>query len=942
MNTRLIKKMVALGTGLVMVGATIFGASALTFADYPSAYTANPSQVALIVGDNAAGSDVQGMIGVANALSSLIAANTIASTSGTGTVSVTGGESKTLSEGDRDIYLNQTIAAQVTTITDADLPMVLKDGTFSDNNGEDFKFEQDIVVGTNSSLAPKFEFSTSGGDLDDPDVLLQGNDKTTSGNGAWYTLRVIFEKSVNFSNAASEGETIDLFGGRWTVGTATDTDTLVLFGSSTNVQFNPGEEKQVTLPDGTVANIRLHGVDTAGSVATISVNGKTDEITEGTTKAVGGIDIFADTISAFNTEADPGFVSLGIQGKEMALETGNEILIGSGRDALDGTRVTFTGTVVAGLDQIDVAIASQDKDFDHLKTGDSFIDPVFGTLKLTFAELINGPEFGSPVDNNANRKRIDLKIDDDNSFRISGQLDEGKSASLDLVHYDGANLTTKDNSGKVVHLLEGEILAEDEFFWLQQADEGHLYELTRFNCDDDNTSDDDVSFKNVVTSNSFSIDNKDLGNEADTTTKTIDGKTYTFYTAANCTGSGDKLRIRSSDFSFNTSNSTTLQHVAANATKRYVFPYWEPVAGKDFRIFLADRVDFALADARDGQQITFELPSGTLTATLANDTTDTVGTCVITYSGDATGTQSANASGTNTTVLTVGGLDYALTATTRTDGHACGGPIGGGGTDINISLANKSKDGELNTPAFVFREDEDNSLSDVRQFVIMPFVRTSGGFVQVDSTKFRMTAANTFTNIAFDDSKFKGWMDSWGSLFVTDGTDSDQKIAWLTYPQKQTAAKVVLSEVTATVSSVGSASSSGRNALPVSSSKLASEVIDDYRNGAAASPGWMGIVGGGPCANAVAAALQGNPADCTEGYTPGEAILKMYNHPDGTASILAAGYAWRETTRALIGVLAHPEDHRDALNTGGTELIVTGTDMTNIQVRKATAAPVAS
>ena len=179
-------------------------------------------------------------------------------------------------------------------------------------------------------------------------------------------------------------------------------------------------------------------------------------------------------------------------------------------------------------------------------------------------------------------------------------------------------------------------------------------------------------------------------------------------------------------------------------------------------------------------------------------------------------------------------------------------------------------------------------------------------------------------------------MDSWGTLLVLDKSDDDQDEAWLTYPRRQMAAQVVISEVTATITSPTVTGTTGqRAALPVTASKLASEVIDDYRQGAASSPGWYGIVGGGPCASAVAAALEGNPEDCTEGFTPGEALLKMYNHPDGTATILAAGFGFRDTTRALAGVLAHPEDYRSDLDAGGTSMTVTGTDMTNIQIQRA-------
>ena len=65
-----IKKMVALGTGMTMVGATLFGAAAAGLADYPSPMFIKDGQFdgVIVVGDNAASSDVVGSVDIAFAL----------------------------------------------------------------------------------------------------------------------------------------------------------------------------------------------------------------------------------------------------------------------------------------------------------------------------------------------------------------------------------------------------------------------------------------------------------------------------------------------------------------------------------------------------------------------------------------------------------------------------------------------------------------------------------------------------------------------------------------------------------------------------------------------------------------------------------------------------------------------------------------------------------
>jgi len=68
-----VKKMVALGMGLTMVGATIFGASAVKLSDYPAPFVVNgtpANNLAIIVGDQADGSDVVGAVDVIQSLQS--------------------------------------------------------------------------------------------------------------------------------------------------------------------------------------------------------------------------------------------------------------------------------------------------------------------------------------------------------------------------------------------------------------------------------------------------------------------------------------------------------------------------------------------------------------------------------------------------------------------------------------------------------------------------------------------------------------------------------------------------------------------------------------------------------------------------------------------------------------------------------------------------------
>ncbi|MBD3355283.1 hypothetical protein GF361_04835, partial [Candidatus Woesearchaeota archaeon] len=77
-----IKKIVALATGATMLGATMMGAMAADLADYPAPFVEGCSfSGALVIGEDAATSDVAGAVDIASSL----AVSGTTTTTGTGT-----------------------------------------------------------------------------------------------------------------------------------------------------------------------------------------------------------------------------------------------------------------------------------------------------------------------------------------------------------------------------------------------------------------------------------------------------------------------------------------------------------------------------------------------------------------------------------------------------------------------------------------------------------------------------------------------------------------------------------------------------------------------------------------------------------------------------------------------------------------------------------------
>ncbi|MFH1510303.1 MAG: S-layer protein [Candidatus Woesearchaeota archaeon] len=153
-------------------------------------------------------------------------------------------------------------------------------------------------------------------------------------------------------------------------------------------------------------------------------------------------------------------------------------------------------------------------------------------------------------------------------------------------------------------------------------------------------------------------------------------------------------------------------------------------------------------------------------------------------------------------------------------------------------------------------------------------------------------------------------------------SDPDQDTVTIYYPSKEALASTYVTSGVTKIASSSSGASTSTTITPiqVGTAKLASEVRDIAAQNM--------IVVGGPCANAVAAQLMGNPADCTEGFTEGKAMIKLYEQGSKVA-LLVAGYSALDTRRAC-RVLANSGQY----SLSGMEAEVSGTTLTDISVSK--------
>ena len=275
-----------------MVGMTMGVAAA---ANYPAPFVVGGSADVAVVYGTGAGVSVLDAVEAGNLQSNL---QSFMSGSATGTTTSTSGETVSLDTSGTRIWLNTSLNTAKSTLTKTDLPTVLGDNTFQGNVEakitSNIKFYAgDAAGGTNSG---RVIFAKQPRSSNDPVVGISLGTSATS--NPLYNASATF-KAVNFTNSDSEGESITLFGRDFVVSTATDTTDLVLFSSAEEVTLTKtsGENPTVTVNiAGTDYTIELLNGDS--TTATISVDGTSKDITEGSSKKIGGIEIAVKTVTS--------------------------------------------------------------------------------------------------------------------------------------------------------------------------------------------------------------------------------------------------------------------------------------------------------------------------------------------------------------------------------------------------------------------------------------------------------------------------------------------------------------------------------------------------------------------------------------------------------------------------------------------------------------------
>ena len=351
-----------------MLGSTVALAAAASFT--PSSFT--DGGIALVVGRNAAISDGIAAIGLTANLAPTTSTTTTAST-------VTGGDSYKFEKTSVALNLGTDLAAVKGTLDDSELPTLLADGKYIDNDNDEFDYTQkvDIAGALNISMWDDNDYAE-----DAPTVGI----KIPGGSGI-LNYTVTFSDTPLIMDLATSD--LPIMGKSYYVlsnGTSGTNVILTLLDSADSATIAEGETKTITV-NGKTYEVSVDFISSTPA-ARLVVNGEaTNSLANGATQKLSD-GAYLGVKEVLYTSKDTGVskVEFSIGTGKLKLTSGSEVQIND--NAVPGleaviTNSSGTSSDTATLSSIKLVWKADNDVFLTDTTKDAAL-PEFGTVKLSY------------------------------------------------------------------------------------------------------------------------------------------------------------------------------------------------------------------------------------------------------------------------------------------------------------------------------------------------------------------------------------------------------------------------------------------------------------------------------------------------------------------------------------------------------------------------------
>lgn len=857
------RKITALAASTLMVGMTMGIAAA---ANYPAPFVSGgAADVAIVYGTGQGVSFLDGL--EAGNLQTDLQRFLSGGTGGTG-ASVTG-ETVSLGTGSTKIWLNTSLNVAKTQLTKTDLPTVLADYTFSGN--VDSKLTYTIKPGAGAAAGDdnsgKVIFAKQPSSSSDPKISISmGTSKARILYNASATM-----SAINFTHADSEGEEVMLFGQKFTVASATSLTELVLLKEAEKLSLDSDNPSATVTIGGATYTVELVSAsDTTANIKVTDSAGTSDnrEISEAASKKVNGVTIAVQNADETNLKLSATIIA---GAEKITLAAGSSVTTGDSGTSIDGTSVYITGGTNATT-EIAIAVFAPSTSNDAILSGESFVDPVFGSFKVDFTGLsssLTDTNRDTIIVDNAGVKDLQLTLTDQG----------GNKKNFDFAHNQSNMLFLGDNSNYSIGAREMANLSYGtsgrKYIVVGNEDYGHILELRKIHnatTGANSVSDDDVEFIDVIDGTTTYLTS--FVSTEGSGTLDVDGKRYTVTFGGDSDTGWAQVKYPASE--------DDGSHSAGDIV---VYPTIETQRGALVALYEPLTIDLGSVDGSgtDATKLVFPDGDGYTSITLEYEVITGTDNIWNVTGGGVTDEQ------LNTTVadfvdFTIGQLVFNLTRTAANT------------TKLFVTDPEGTANME-NVGLIIFEGKGDTTTNDYRAI-----------FVDVERG-----AAGTSTNplgvndILFDspthweavqntDSDITEHLDLYGTHAMYDTNTASQGKVTMTIPPGQVYADVYIGEDTSVVAP-------GTTGTTGSTTSIGSVLVKDTEVSSVGTKNL--IVVGGSCINSAAATLVGG-AYCGDAWTTatnvgaGEYLIKGYasNTLSSKLAVLVAGYNAADTVSA--------------------------------------------
>ena len=505
---RVMKKIVALGTGVTMVGATLLGAlAAADLSEYPNPLFIKDGKFdgIIVVGDQAAASDVVGSVDIATALQFASKTTTTTTAGGGVTTSVEGDAFKIAKSGD-NLNLGEQLSGAgnrggpITVVDKSDLD-ALADGSITNEKGT-FTYNQYIEMPENASVV----YDVDSDQDDDPAVYLKFMDDYKV-----YTYRLSFPTALRTDVDTNndwddlDNKKITLLGKEYTIiGTVNDTGTMTLMGGAILDTLNEGETKTYTI-DGVDYEVEVTII--TGTDVLFKVNGEvTEKMQEaGTYKLKDGTEIGVKTLLSQDFAGGSRLVEFYLGASKVEIADSTFAAGGTGDLTVGSDTVTgVLADIVASTTTSETRISKIEITWNAT---DDYYVPVGGKLSDRLPSDEKGKLFLENVDFELGAldvgavEEIKLKPAANNKYRLQMPTKTGGDLNFYAFYSDANALCNlgKDDSHQIITAVNTAV-GQNDMFIVSSNKFSHLVEASSF--DSGNTK---VKFKDIGTGDTFEV-----------------------------------------------------------------------------------------------------------------------------------------------------------------------------------------------------------------------------------------------------------------------------------------------------------------------------------------------------------------------------------------------------------------------------------------------------